>query len=88
MFRNYSFFRFVAYNFLKLFELIFFCISLYSGCEKGHYGENCSNNCNHCMNNATCGIRSGQCDDLGCAQGYVANDKSPFCECKAVIIWY
>lgn len=39
----------------------------FSGCETGHYGENCSSNCKHCQNKTTCGITNGECDDIGCA---------------------
>lgn len=49
------------------------------GCEKGYYGKNCSNKCEHCKNNTSCGIRSGRCDDLGCAKGYIVTDQSPYC---------
>lgn len=39
----------------------------YLGCETGHYGEDCSKKCDHCRNNATCGIQNGECDHNGCA---------------------
>lgn len=40
---------------------------IFKGCDSGHYGENCSSNCDHCKNNATCGIQNGECDNNGCA---------------------
>ncbi|XP_065938298.1 uncharacterized protein [Magallana gigas] len=47
------------------------------GCDSGHYGENCSSNCDHCKNNATCGIQNGECDNNGCAgPGY----QPPLCK--------
>ncbi|XP_065941041.1 uncharacterized protein [Magallana gigas] len=50
------------------------------GCETVHYGENCSSNCNHCQNTATCGITNGECDDNGCASPVY---QPPLCkECK------
>lgn len=53
----------------------------YIGCETGHYEEDCSTKCNHCNNNATCGIHNGECDDNGCASsGY----QPPLCKGKPV----
>ncbi|XP_065938287.1 protein draper-like [Magallana gigas] len=66
------------------------------GCETGHYGEDCAKKCDHCKNNATCGIQNGECDDNGCASpgyqpplckecytGYYGEDCSKKCDhCK------
>uniref|UniRef100_K1R1V0 Tyrosine-protein kinase receptor Tie-1 n=1 Tax=Magallana gigas TaxID=29159 RepID=K1R1V0_MAGGI len=51
------------------------------GCDVGYYGENCSDRCYHCKNNATCGIQHGDCDDSGC----VNPGKQPP-RCKGCII--
>nr|XP_022312103.1 receptor-type tyrosine-protein phosphatase U-like [Crassostrea virginica] len=37
------------------------------GCDTGWFGFDCSEKCDHCMNNATCGIEQGECDTFGCA---------------------
>lgn len=41
-------------------------LQFFTGCDVGYYGENCSDRCYHCKNNATCGIQHGDCDDSGC----------------------
>ncbi|XP_065938709.1 receptor-type tyrosine-protein phosphatase alpha isoform X2 [Magallana gigas] len=57
------------------------------GCEVGYYGENCSRTCDHCKNNATCEVESGECDKFGCATGYIKTSPSETCErCKPD--WY
>lgn len=51
----------------------------YLGCETGTYTVNCSKTCNHCKNNETCDIDTGECDGNGCAQpGF----ESPMCSGK------
>ncbi|XP_078327444.1 uncharacterized protein LOC144623123 [Crassostrea virginica] len=48
------------------------------GCKTGHYGFDCGKTCNHCKNNETCNIDTGQCDISGCA----INFSPPLCnEC-------
>nr|XP_022312503.1 protein jagged-1-like isoform X2 [Crassostrea virginica] len=47
------------------------------GCDLGKYGVNCNKTCNHCKNNATCGVVSGKCNEEGCAHpGFQA----PYCQ--------
>nr|XP_034322282.1 uncharacterized protein LOC105327342 isoform X2 [Crassostrea gigas] len=50
------------------------------GCETGTYTVECSKTCNHCKNNETCDIDTGECDGNGCAQpGF----ESPMCsDCR------
>ena len=43
-------------------------------CMSDFYGENCSRNCGHCLDNKTCHHINGRCEQ-GCNPGYVA----PFC---------
>lgn len=64
-----------------LFKLV-----LLLGCEVGYYGKNCSTTCDHCKNNASCGIQSGECDSLGCATGYIKTGQSETCERKTIHI--
>lgn len=54
------------------------------GCEVGYYGKNCSMTCEHCKNNATCGIRNGECDSFGCATGFIKTSPSEACKRKAI----
>nr|XP_022306195.1 receptor-type tyrosine-protein phosphatase epsilon-like [Crassostrea virginica] len=50
------------------------------GCNLGKYAENCSKNCNHCKNNASCGAATGKCNNEGCA---LSGFQVPFCQkCK------
>ena len=49
-------------------EKVHFVRTFYSlGCKTGHYGIDCGKTCNHCKNNETCNIDTGQCDISGCA---------------------
>ncbi|XP_078330778.1 receptor-type tyrosine-protein phosphatase epsilon-like [Crassostrea virginica] len=48
-----------------------------SGCHLGKYGDNCSNNCNHCKNTASCGAATGKCNNEGCA---LLGFQIPFCQ--------
>lgn len=51
----------------------------YLECKTGYYGEDCSNKCNHCKNNASCTLQSEECDALSCAYpGY----QPPLCKGK------
>lgn len=66
-------------------SMIFFLkFVLLLGCEVGYYGENCSRTCDHCKNNATCGVESGECDRFGCATGYIKTSPSETCERKTI----
>lgn len=60
-----------------------FLLVLSLGCEIRYYGENCST-CDHCKNNATCGIERGECDSFGCATGYIKTSQSETCQRKAI----
>uniref|UniRef100_A0A8W8NUH6 protein-tyrosine-phosphatase n=2 Tax=Magallana gigas TaxID=29159 RepID=A0A8W8NUH6_MAGGI len=57
------------------------------GCEVGYYGEDCSKKCDHCKNNASCGIQNGECDRFGCATGYIKKGQSKTCE-RCQPFWY
>nr|XP_022311323.1 platelet endothelial aggregation receptor 1-like [Crassostrea virginica] len=46
------------------------------GCETGRHGVNCSSTCEHCRNNASCDIMTGECDDNGCSNNKL---EPPFC---------
>lgn len=63
--------------------MIWFLLVLSLGCEVGYYGENCST-CDHCKNNATCGVERGECDSFGCATGYIKTSQSETCQRKAI----
>lgn len=54
-------------------------ILIKTGCETGKYGRYCNHTCSHCMNNYTCDIESGKCDDWACAR---ENFLPPFCISK------
>lgn len=41
--------------------------SIVLGCNTGTYGLQCNKKCDHCKNNNTCDIDTGECDNLGCA---------------------
>lgn len=66
--------------------MIWFSLVLTPGCEVGYYGEDCSKKCDHCKNNASCGIQNGECDRFGCATGYIKKSQSKTCERKAMKI--
>lgn len=47
---------------------------LFSECIAGFYGENCNNNCGHCLKKTACHHINGMCDEE-CEPGY----KVPYC---------
>ena len=53
------------------------------GCDTGWFGVDCSEKCDHCMNNATCGIERGDCDAFGCANFGI---QPPLCKGKIRIM--
>ena len=53
------------------------CMYVIVGCNLGKYAENCSKNCNHCKNNASCGAATGKCNNEGCA---LSGFQVPFCQ--------
>lgn len=73
---------------MKLTNTMWFDFHLFLtlGCEVGYYGEDCSKKCDHCKNNASCGIQNGECDRFGCATGYIKKGQSKTCERKAMKI--
>lgn len=62
---------------------IFFLISdILLECRYGYYGERCSNECGHCLNNTACHHVTGTCVN-GCEPGY----KAPNCT-KGIIYFF
>lgn len=65
-------------------HFFFFLISdILLECRYGYYGERCSNECGHCLNNTACHHVTGTCEN-GCEPGY----KAPNCTDGIIYIFY
>ncbi|XP_078327558.1 uncharacterized protein LOC111116617 isoform X1 [Crassostrea virginica] len=67
---------FLANYFYRPNPIIEICEVEVFGCETGRYGVNCTSTCEHCKNNASCDIVSGECDGNGCSNNKL---EPPFC---------
>ena len=47
-------------------------LPVFTACDAGSYGNNCTERCGHCLNNETCDVVCGKCQH-GCGSGWMGD---------------